>query len=73
MNTVIKDIGTDDISQTSPLVCKRSWSEEMQKRREKRTMVVKKNWKWYEQPDKRYQQTGKGNTRWNWRERKEKD
>ena len=33
--------------------------------REKRAMVVKKNWKWYYQPEKGYQQTGKGKIRRN--------
>ena len=50
-NVVIKLIETDDATQTnkqtcygsSPLGCKRSWSEERQNRKEKRVMVEKKN------------------------------
>ena len=41
---------------SSPLHCKRSPSEERQKRREKRAMVEKKNWN-YCQPENGYQQT----------------
>ena len=41
---------------SSPLGCKRSWSEERQKSREKRAMVEKKNWN-YCQPENGYQQT----------------
>ena len=51
MNAVIRHTETDDVTQrnkkichgSSPLGCKRSWSEERQNRREKRAMVEKKN------------------------------
>ena len=55
VNAVIRHIETDDVTQTNkqtnkqtchdsnPLGCKRSWSQERQKRREKRAVVEKKN------------------------------
>ena len=51
VNAVIRHIETDDVTQrnketchgSSPLGCKRSWSEERQNWRQKRAMVEKKN------------------------------
>ena len=50
VNVVIRNIEIDDATRTkqtsygsSPLGCKRSWSEERQNRRGKRAMVEKKN------------------------------
>ena len=50
VNAVIRNIETDDATRTkqtsygsSPLGCKRSWSEERQNRKGKRAMVEKKN------------------------------
>ena len=40
VDAVIRHVETDDVTQSSPLDCKRSWSEERQKRRETRSTTA---------------------------------